>query len=100
MPRKTHQETQKAYRKSTLEWHKLLGAMQPQWRNLGQSLTRVKNTIDGLEERSVEIDRQMKAYESIRNGEDTVTRTLSSSSLTQFFISTLVLVIAVFGQFY
>ena len=61
------------------------------------SLTRVKDTIDGLEERSVEIDRQMKAYEAIRNGEDTVTRTLSSSSLTQFFISTLVLVIAVFG---
>ncbi len=92
-----HQETQKAYRKSTLERHKLLGAMQPQWRNLGQSLTRVKETIDGLEERSLEIDKQMKSYESIRNGEDTAARTLSSSSLTQFFISTLVLVIAVFG---
>ncbi|MCP4878677.1 MAG: hypothetical protein GY896_24760 [Gammaproteobacteria bacterium] len=92
-----HQETQKAYRKSTLGRHKLLGAMQPQWRNLGQSLTRVKETIDGLEERSIEIDRQMKSYESIRNKEDTVARTLSSSSLTQFFISTLVLVIAVFG---
>jgi hypothetical protein len=92
-----HQETQKAYRKSTLERHKLLGAMQPQWRNLGQSLTRVKETIDGLEERSIEIDKQMKSYEAIRNGEDTAARTLSSSSLTQFFISTLVLVIAVFG---
>ena len=92
-----HQETQKAYRKSTLERHKLLGAMQPQWRNLGQSLTRVKETIDGLEERSLEIDKQMKSYEAIRNGEDTAARTLSSSSLTQFFISTLVLVIAVFG---
>ena len=92
-----HQETQKEYRKSTLERHKLLGAMQPQWRNLGQSLTRVKETIDGLEGRSTEIDKQMKSYESIRNGEDTVTRTLSSSSLTQFFISTLVLVIAVVG---
>jgi hypothetical protein len=92
-----HQETQKAYRKSTLERHKLLGAMQPQWRNLVRSLTRVKDTIDGLEDRSVEIDRQMKSYESIRNREDTVARTLSSSSLTQFFISTLVLVIAIFG---
>ena len=29
-----HQETQKAYRKSTLARHKLLGNMQPQWRNL------------------------------------------------------------------
>ena len=92
-----HQQTQKAYRKSTLERHKLLGAMQPQWRELGQSLSRVKETIDGLEERSIEIDKQMKTYESIRNGEDTAARTLSSSSLTQFFISTLVLVIATFG---
>ena len=39
----------------------------------------------------------MKTYESIRNGEDTIARTLSSSSLTQFFISTLVLIIAIFG---
>lgn len=92
-----HQETQKAYRKSTLKRHKLLGAMQPQWRNLGRSLIRVKDTIDGLEDRSVEIDSQMKTYETIRNGEDTIARTLSSSSLTQFFISTLVLVIAIFG---
>jgi hypothetical protein len=75
-----HQETQKAYRKSTLERHKLLGAMQPQWRNLGQSLTRVKETIDGLEERSIEIDKQMKSYEAIRNGEDTAARTLSSGA--------------------
>ena len=92
-----HQETQKAYRESTLERHKLLGAMQPQWRELGQSLTRVKKTIDGLEESSEEIDRQMKSYEAIRKGEDSAARTLASSSLTQFFISTLVLVIAVFG---
>ncbi|MCP4769299.1 MAG: hypothetical protein GY875_23955 [Gammaproteobacteria bacterium] len=92
-----HRETQKTYRKSTLGRHKLLGAMQPQWRKLGHSLTRVKETIDGLDQRSVEIDQQMKSYEAIRNGEDTVTRTLSSSSLTQFFISSLVLVIAIFG---
>ncbi|MCP4335416.1 MAG: hypothetical protein GY785_22425 [Gammaproteobacteria bacterium] len=92
-----HRETQKAYRKSTLGRHKLLGTMQPQWRKLGHSLTRVKETIDGLDQRSIEIDQQMKSYEAIRNGEDTITRTLSSSSLTQFFISSLVLVIAIFG---
>lgn len=94
---KAHQETQKAYRQSTLERHKLLGGMQPQWRSLGQSLTRVKDKIDGLDERSAEIDKQMKTYESIRNGEDSIARTLASSSMTQFFISTLVLIIAVFG---
>ena len=94
---KAHRETEKAYRNTTLERHKLLGRMQPQWRNLGQSLARVKTTIEGLDERSTEIDAQMKAYEAIRRNEDTAARTLASSSLTQFFISTLVLVIAIFG---
>ncbi len=94
---KAHQETQKSYRKSTLERHKLLGGMQSQWRSLGQSLSRVKDKIDGLDDRSAEIDQQMKTYEAIRNGEDSIARTLASSSMTQFFISTLVLVIAVFG---
>ncbi|MEM7565480.1 MAG: hypothetical protein AAF353_20980, partial [Pseudomonadota bacterium] len=53
--------------------------------------------IDGLDERSSEIDKQMQTYEAIRNKEDSTARTLSASSLTQFFISSLVLIIAVFG---
>lgn len=94
---KAHDETQKSYRKSTLERHKLLGTMQPHWRNLSQSLTKVKDTIDGLDERSAHIDNQMQAYESIRLAEDSSARTLTASSLTQFFISALVLTIAVLG---
>ncbi len=94
---KAHKETQKAYRKSTLERHKLLGGMQRQWRELGQSLTQVKERIDGLEERSAQIDQQMESYEAIRNAEDSIARTLASSSMTQFFISSLVLIIAVLG---
>jgi hypothetical protein len=94
---KAHRETEKAYRSTTLERHKLLGAMQPQWRSLGHSLSNVKETIDGLDERSTEIDRQMASYEAIRQQEDSAARTLASSSLTQFFISSLVLVIAIFG---
>lgn len=94
---KAHDETQKSYRKSTLERHKLLGTMQPHWRNLSQSLTKVKDTIDGLDERSAHIDNQMQTYESIRMAEDSSARTLAASSLTQFFISALVLTIAVLG---
>ena len=94
---KAHQETQKAYRKSTLERHKLLGAMQPQWRQLDQSLSLMKQKVDGLDERSAHIDQQMQRYEAMRNEEDSIARTLASSSMTQFFISSLVLVIALFG---
>lgn len=94
---KAHQETQKAYRQTTLERHKILGGMQSQWRNLSQALERVKGKVDGLDKRSAKIDQHMKTYEAMRNGEDSITRTLASSSLTQFFISSLVLVIAMLG---
>ena len=92
-----HAETQRVYEKSSLERHKLLSGMQPMWRKLAVSLGEVKGTIDGLDERSKLIDEQMAAYQAIRAGEDRATRLLTSSSLTQFFISGLVLVIAVFG---
>ncbi len=92
-----HAETQKVYEKSSLERHKLLSSMQPMWRKLAQSLGQVKDTIDGLDERSKLIDEQMETYQAIRAGDERAARLLTSSSLTQFFISTLVLVIAVFG---
>lgn len=94
---KAHQETQKAYRQATLERHKLLGGMQSDWRNLGKLLGQVKGKVDGLDQRSSEIDQHMQTYAAMRNGEDSIARTLASSSMTQFFISALVLVIAVFG---
>ena len=51
-----HQETQQAYRASTLERHKHLNKMQPHWRSLNKTLERVKTTIDGLDQRSSVID--------------------------------------------
>ena len=95
--REAHQETQQAFRESTLERHKCLNRMQPHWRSLQQTLGRVKSTIDGLDQRSATIDDQMKQYEAMRAADDGVARTLSASSMTQFFISALVLVIAIFG---
>ncbi len=92
-----HAETQKVYEKSSLERHKLLSGMQPLWRKLAQSLGQVKDTIDGLDQRSKLIDEQMETYQAIRAGDERAARLLTSSSLTQFFISALVLVIAVFG---
>ncbi len=92
-----HAETQKIYEKSSLERHKVLSGMQPLWRKLALGLGEVKDTIDGLDERSKLIDEQMETYRAIRAGEDRAVRLLTSSSSTQFFISGLVLVIAVFG---
>lgn len=90
-------ETKREFQKSTMQRHKLLGGMQPMWRSLGESLSKVKDKIDGLDERSEHIDRHMDAYTKMRSGDQDIMRVLASSSLTQFFISGLVLIIAALG---
>jgi hypothetical protein len=92
-----YEETLQAYQKNTLSRHKLLGGMQPHWRTLVQTLAKVKDKMDGLDERSTHIDQHMAAYEKIRVADQDMTRVLAASSLTQFFISGLVLVIAMLG---
>ncbi|NOY62809.1 MAG: hypothetical protein GXP10_06630 [Gammaproteobacteria bacterium] len=93
-----HNETQQAYKKSSAERHRLLKQMLPSWRNLSTTIDQVKGTISGLEERSRFIDEQMQIYQRIRANEDSIARTLTSSSLTQFFIAGLVLLIAILGS--
>lgn len=95
--KETHSETLKHYQESSNKRHKLLGQMQPQWRELIQSMDGVKKTIDSMEDRTQLIDRQMEKYEEIRHAEDQAVRSLTSSSLTQFFISGLVLLVAMLG---
>lgn len=93
----THKETLKAYQASTAERHKLLAGMQPEWRALNSRMDEVAHTIDGLDNRTHQLDKQMQQYEDIRRGEDAAVRSLTSSSLTQFFIAGLVLTIALLG---
>ena len=53
--------------------------------------------VDSLLARSVTIDRHMQEYEDIVKGEDHAVSVLSSSSLVYFFVSALVLLVAVGG---
>jgi hypothetical protein len=71
--------------------------MMPVWRKMSMTLVDVNKTISGLLERSKVIDSKMEQYEQIRRGTDKAERMLSSSSLTQFFISGFVLLIAIGG---
>ena len=85
------------YRKASAKRHMLLKNMMPYWRKLTQKLNDVDKSIKGLEDRSQVIDQQMAQYEGIRSKTSQAERTLSSSSMTQFFISGLVLTIAIVG---
>jgi hypothetical protein len=92
-----HEETVKAYRKSSLDRLQVLKKMLPSWRGLSQTVSSMSTAVTDLSERSVFIDKQMEKYERIRRKDDQVARVLTSSSLTQFFVAGLVLVIAMFG---
>ncbi|MBW2279112.1 MAG: hypothetical protein JRG82_00105 [Deltaproteobacteria bacterium] len=87
------------YRKASAMRHRLLSRMLPFWRRLDRELAQVDGTIRGLDQRSLAIDRQMEMYEEIRAGSDDAARILSSSTVTHFISSALVLAIALMGAF-
>jgi len=85
------------YRASAEERHAILKSFIPFGRSLNDTLTRVDQNITGLQTSAARIDAQMENYEQIRAGSDRVEHLLYSSTVTQFFISTVVLVIAFGG---
>ena len=94
---KAHKEAMEAYRNASAERHELLRAMMPRWRDVQQLLTEVDKKIESLLKRSVGIDRHMQEYEAIVKREDKALSVLSSSSLVQFFVSAMVLLVAIGG---
>lgn len=94
---KSHLHVLEEYRKSSRTRHMLLKKMRPFWRRMDGDLKLVNEKVTGLLERSAVIDQQMDEYEKIVAKTDGAVRTLSSSSLTQFFIAGFVLAIAVGG---
>ena len=97
--KKSLQKSIQEYRRANRERHTLLKKMMPYWRSLTNSLNSVEKKITGLEQRAAIIDTQMQSYESIRQQSDFSERLLSSSSMTQFFISGLALCLAIVGMY-
>ncbi|HKI62201.1 MAG TPA: hypothetical protein VKA31_07895 [Mariprofundaceae bacterium] len=94
---KSHQHVLEEYRKSTRSRHMLLKKMRPFWRRMDGDLKQVNQKVTGLLERAEVIDSKMEDYENIVAQTDSAVRTLSSSSLTQFFVAGFVLAIAIGG---
>lgn len=94
---KAHREAMIAYHKASGERHSLLRRMRPDWRQIQQTLNQVGKNVDSLLSRSVTIDRHMQEYEDMVRGKDRAISILSSSSLMYFFVSGLVLAIAIGG---
>ena len=94
---KAHKEAMDAYREASGERHALLRKMMPDWRAIKEALDRVLTSVESVLSRSVIIDRHMQEYQDIVRGHDRAVSTLSSSSVVQFFVSGLVLLIAIGG---
>jgi hypothetical protein len=94
---KAHKEAMHAYHEASGQRHALLRKMRPEWRQIQQTLGSVGKNVDSLLGRSVTIDRHMDEYEDIVKGEDRAVSILSSSSLVYFFVSALVLAVAIGG---
>jgi len=94
---KAHKEAMEMYRDASGERHALLRKMMPEWRQIQETLDRVNKSVQSLLMRAVTIDRHMQEYEQIVRGEDRAVATLSSSSIVQFFVSALVLAVAIGG---
>lgn len=77
--------------------HAILNRMIPLLRGITKTLGGLDKSLSELSFRAKRIDRYMKNYEQICDQTDKALRTLSSSSLTQFFISGGVLLIAFGG---
>jgi hypothetical protein len=85
------------HRKAVSDRHGILSRMVPQWRATDKTLKGLEKAIGDLTERSRAVDRCMSDYESVQTHTDLAERQLSSSSLTQFFTSGLVLAVFVIG---
>jgi hypothetical protein len=85
------------YRRSSRERHLLLVKMMPLWRQAVGLLRQLEKKVEALHERAQAVDRHMQHYREVTQDTDRAVRMLSSSSLTQFFISGMVLAIAVGG---
>jgi hypothetical protein len=87
------------YRDTSRERHHLLAKLVPTWRSMASTLTRVEKSVAGIFERSKHLDELMGSYREIAAKSDAAERALTSSSLTQFGISSIVLFIALLGGF-
>jgi hypothetical protein len=92
-----HKRTIEEYRNAVGARHALLDKMRPHWQKVSQTLDQVGKTVTGLHERASIIDKHVAEYEDIRKKTDKATRRLTSSAMTQFCISAIVLMIAIGG---
>jgi hypothetical protein len=92
-----HKTTLESHRKDVAERHSILTRMLPVWQSISKKLDGLAKSISELINRSEQVDHYMESYKKVKNRTDMAERQLSSSSMTQFFTSGLVLAVFAVG---
>ena len=92
-----HKTTLESHRKDVAERHSILSRMLPVWQSISKKLDGLAKSISELINRSEQVDHYMENYKKVKNRTDMAERQLSSSSMTQFFTSGLVLAVFTIG---
>ena len=92
-----HKTTLESHRKDIANRHSILSHMLPVWQSISKKLEGLAKSISELNTRSEQVDRYMDNYKNIKNRTAMAERQLSSSSMTQFFTSGLVLAVFAVG---
>jgi hypothetical protein len=92
-----HEKALEQHRMEASKRHAILNKMLPLWRGMKKTLGGLEKSLSDLNFRAKRIDHYIDNYEQIREQTDMAMGTLSSSSMTQFFISGAVLLVALGG---
>ena len=94
-----YQKVVAEYRGAYQSRHKILSACLPFWRTASQTLVQVEHNITSLHDSAAKIDENVAKLESVLARRTEVENTLTASASTQFFISSLVMLIAFGGAY-
>lgn len=94
-----YQKVVAEYRGAYQQRHHILKRFLPFWRSAAQTLGQVERNINGLHASAEKIDRNVDRLEGIFANRKDTESVLTSSAATQFFISGLVMLIAIGGAY-
>ncbi|RMG60872.1 MAG: hypothetical protein D6713_01570 [Deltaproteobacteria bacterium] len=92
-----HEEVMREFRSVTAKRQESLKRTIPHLRKMGEKLEEVNGILNGLYHRAQTIDGKMGEFQRVMAGTDRTVKALSASATIQFFVSLLVMLIAVGG---
>ncbi len=89
----------KTYRDDTAKRHKILNSMRPEWKTVRNLMTRMQQSVARTVETTGKIERYIDEHAAIVKDRESALQAMTYSAFKPFFISLLVLAVALGGAF-